>query len=547
MNINDLKSNNKFNGMKIKAALKRGDLDDILKPFQNTTFTTIQMLNFIEANINGPFCIECHNEVTKWNVNLLCRICRIKHQRQKTLDTFIKNYGTDNPFNTEKIIEKRKKTNRDKHGFDYPMQSKEVRQKSINTNLEKYGVKNPQQNKEIRERTKKTILGKYGVENISHHPETTEKRKQRSLERFGVGHPSNIPEIRQKISKKHRENRRDYFPNNFDEMFDKYAREYTSGKHTIKWLSHKLGIKFDQTRNILKENNIPLNDISNTSYEEKEFYTEIFNKFEYNVEFNVKRLIDESNKEIDIWFPDQRIGIEYHGVYWHSFKKDIHFDKAKKCYDKNISLIQVMSTEWDTKPEIIKSIILSKFSQFETKIYARLTTIKEISNEDYKIFTNVNHLQGYSQSKIKLGLFYNDELVSVMSFSKPRYNNKYEWEMIRYCNKLNTQVVGGASKLFKYFVNTYNPSSIITYADSRYSFGKIYETLNFTFSHWSKPNYFYYKGNSPLEGRHKYQKHKLKGLFPEKYDENKTEQEIMIDNGYKIIYDAGNLVFTWNK
>jgi hypothetical protein len=123
---------------------------------------------------------------------------------------------------------------------------------------------------------------------------------------------------------------------------------------------------------------------------------------------------------------------------------------------------------------------------------------------------------------------------------KPLYNKKYEWEIIRFCNKLNTSVVGGFSKLLKYFKNEHN-GSIITYADKRHSNGNLYKNNGFEELHDSKPNYFYVKKRD-IFSREKFQKHKLKDLF-ENFNPDLTEWENMQLNNYDRIWDCGNKVF----
>jgi hypothetical protein len=131
----------------------------------------------------------------------------------------------------------------------------------------------------------------------------------------------------------------------------------------------------------------------------------------------------------------------------------------------------------------------------------------------------------------------------IKTVGETRFSKKYEWEMIRFCNKKYITVVGGASKLLKYFERQYKPKSIISYADKRYSNGNLYNKLGFTFSHNSNPNYWYFKnGTFNLYSRIIFQKHKLKNLL-ELFDKNKSETQNMIDNNYLIIFDCGNMVF----
>ncbi|MBR4316253.1 MAG: hypothetical protein IKP65_04695 [Alphaproteobacteria bacterium] len=88
-------------------------------------------------------------------------------------------------------------------------------------------------------------------------------------------------------------------------------------------------------------------------------------------------------------------------------------------------------------------------------------------------------MQGKDNSSIKLGLFHENELVSVMTFGKPRFNKNYQYELIRFASKLGYQIIGGASKLLTCFINQYHPESIISYADRRYSNGELYEAIGF--------------------------------------------------------------------
>jgi hypothetical protein len=128
-----------------------------------------------------------------------------------------------------------------------------------------------------------------------------------------------------------------------------------------------------------------------------------------------------------------------------------------------------------------------------------------------------------------------------MSFGKNRFASDVEWELIRFASKQNVNVVGGASKIFKHFRNNYE-GGIVSYSDRRYSVGNMYKTLGFQFSHFSQPNYFYFKDSLNLESRQKYMKHKLPNLL-EKFNSSLTEWENMVVNGYNRIWDCGNSVW----
>ena len=260
-------------------------------------------------------------------------------------------------------------------------------------------------------------------------------------------------------------------------------------------------------------------------------------------------VVEQSNrkilkgKEIDIYIPSLKVGIEYHGLYWHSDAQKenrYHLNKLNLANSKGVQLVQVFQDEWENKEEIVKSRLLNIIGKTPNRIYGRKTEIKEVSTPEAMKFLQENHLQGKLGAKVKLGLYLKDELVSLMTFGGLRKNlgqtsKEGSYELLRFCNKLNTTVIGGASKLFKHFVKTYNPKHIISYADKRWSEGKLYDNLGFTLSHESKPNYFYTKGYV-RENRFKYRKSEL---VKAGFDKNKTEKQIMEERGFNRIYDCG--------
>jgi hypothetical protein len=117
------------------------------------------------------------------------------------------------------------------------------------------------------------------------------------------------------------------------------------------------------------------------------------------------------------------------------------------------------------------------------------------------------------------------------------------YEMLRYATMLGCTVIGGASKLFKYFKDRYNPEFVKTYADKRLFSGKVYESLGFVLEHTSQPNYFYVIGNH-RENRFKYRKDRL---VSEGFDKDKTEHQIMLGRGIFRIYDCGCNVYEWKS
>ena len=244
---------------------------------------------------------------------------------------------------------------------------------------------------------------------------------------------------------------------------------------------------------------------------------------------------DNKQYEIDIFILSKNIGIEVNGSYWHSeLHKDYlyHQNKSLLAKDKGIDLIHIFEYEWKNEitQNIIKYLIQSKLGIFIEKIYARKCIIKEIDSLEYVNFCNENHLQGSCSAKIKLGLFYKDELVQVMSFSLPRFTDKYEWEIIRECSKLGYCIIGGKEKLWKYFLKKYNPSNCISYCDFSKFTGNSYLKLGFKKERLNKPGFVWYDENTK-----------------QTFWRNPYKHREMKEAGYLRIFDAGQLVFIWEK
>lgn len=282
---------------------------------------------------------------------------------------------------------------------------------------------------------------------------------------------------------------------------------------------------------------VPLNDPS-SSGAESDLFTEISKLYQGTIIRNARVL---NNTDIDIYLPELNLGIEFDGLYWHSDThkdKHYHYNKTKVASEKGIRLIHVFESEWLHKRDIVLKRLNSILGNNKT-IYARKCAVKEITSKESEDFIVRHHIQGNVNASVRLGLFHNNILVAVETFCKSRFSKDCEWELLRYCSEGN--VVGGASKLFSYFIKHYTPLSIVTYSDLRWNTGGLYYKLGFTLSHVSEPNYYYFKGRK-LESRNKYQKHKLQGILP-KFDESLSEVENMKSNGFNRIFDCGNLVF----
>lgn len=228
-----------------------------------------------------------------------------------------------------------------------------------------------------------------------------------------------------------------------------------------------------------------------------------------------------------------------HNSTWDPFgkepmKSDYHYNKSKAANDAGFRCIHIF--DWDDKQKIINIL------KPRQRIFARNCTISELDIPTAKQYLNEHHLQGYARDSIRLGLFYNNELVSCMTFGKPRYNKNYEYELIRFCSHF--QVVGGPEKLFKYFTNKYKPTSIISYCDDSKFTGELYSKLRFKYKdttigkHWYNPKFDSHITDNLLRQRG------FDQLFGTSFGKGTSNSDLMKDHGFIEIYDAGQSSYT---
>ena len=442
--------------------------------------------------------------------------------KEKKKETTIKNFGVTSPLQNAAIMEKVQRTNIDRYGVTSPLQNVAIMEKVQRTNIDRYGVKNPQQNRYIRQKTEKTCFKKFNGSNPMCSDEVKDKIRKTFKKSFFFKKMNSISHI-------------------VEPLFD--LTDYTNTTKVYAWKCKKCDDVFGShlINGTIPRCHICYPRLVGVSRMEMKLFEDIKDETKQQANRSILK-----GKELDIYLPDHELAIEFNGIYWHSElngkDKKYHLNKTLECQEQNIQLIHIFESEWIEKQEIVRSIINSKMGQFEQRLFARKCRIEEIPPHMKNHFLDENHLQGKDKSSIKLGLFHENELISVMTFGKSRYNKKIQYEMYRFCSKQGYQIIGGASKLLKYFIRKYSPKSIITYADRRYSDGSFYEKIGFKKLRASAPNYFYFKGHSGLMSRIQFQKHKLKDKL-DSFDPKLTEWENMQLNGYDRIWDCGNFVY----
>ncbi len=496
---------------------------------------------------------------------------------EKTKKKNLEKYGLEWYTQTQEWLEKTKKTNISKFKFEWYQQREDVKNyyssirnliiaKSIETNNLKWGKNWFSQTDEfkdyikslnldydlIQSKARSTMMEKYGVEFFSQLSEWKENTKKSNNTKWGKDWYSETEEWKAKMKE-----REDFYKeitrNRSKEFYKNLGYDVISIDFDIVQLkSQKCGHEFKINRDtfykrisIYKSNACVICNPLNGRSSEESNVSDWIKSLGIEVQDHNRKICD--GYEIDIFIPSHSLAIEFNGLYWHSEllkNKDYHLNKTNGCNDKGIRLIHIWEDDWKNRGDILKSIIMNHLNVISNKVYARSCEIKPLNNEITSNFLNSNHIQGYCRFSQSIGLYNGEDLVSVMTFGFRNINGKKEYELIRFCNKINTVVIGAASKLFNYFVvSNSDIDRISSYADISIFSGNLYKKLGFEYSHRSQINYWWV-----VDGirRHRFNYNKKK-LIKLGHDPLLTEAEIMHGLDRYRVWGCGQDKWIWNR
>lgn len=477
--------------------------------------------------------------------------CRYALAHQKFMDNIDKNmqafrvsmlnkYGVDNPMKLLEIQKKAQATNCTRYGAAHFGQTDEFRKRCIATNQERYGVDWHMQTDEHKQSARSTCMSKYGVDNPG---------KVGAYIVDKMTDPSKLSNLM-----KFKEDPIQFIHDNFDTA------------PTLAQLGDLCGIRDSSVGQLVDK----LNLRSSVKYTYSVMEDEVY-QFMTTL-LDASKIIRNTFKvitpyELDLYVPEFQFAIECNPTITHNssipgFSKDdppkpvsYHKMKSDMCRTRGIFLFHIFGYDWTHHKSVCQSMIASILGHTSSRYFARNLSVRNIDFITCSNFLDINHRQGKVNSKVRLGLYTADEeLVAVMTFSKMRNTigtgkdtcSTY-WELSRFCSKLNTSVVGGASKLFKYFCRTYHPEVIRSFSDNAHTRGNLYSTLGFNEVRRSDPGYVWVnlKSDRAFSRNNAQKKNIRKFLNDPNIDLSKTEREIMIEHGFVQVYDSGTTTWEW--
>lgn len=392
-------------------------------------------------------------------------------------------------------------------------------------------------------KSKETSMRKRGV---GHHMQLKEYKK------IGDDNPAKREDVKEKISQTEMKTKLSSLLLRFTEL--KFIKFIESDVLEFKSLECNHTFEINRQLLVVRKNNkhvicTQCNKIDqNQSSEAQKQIAEFVKSKEFDIIEDAKNILD-GKLQLDIYVPSIKFAIEYNGLRFHNTlyrPMNYHLKKTEMCNKLGIRLFHIFEDEWLYKKPIIESMI-DNFLGKSKRIYARECNIVKMEHQQQFGFFEKNHLQGGIPCEICYGLEKDGIVIAAMSFSKPRaalskVSCYGSYELLRFCNIIGLQVVGGASKLFKNFMNNNDCKIMFSYANRRWSNGQLYESLGFVRDEISSPNYWYVKDNL-RKNRFLYRK---EVLIIEGYDPNKSEREIMEEREIPRIYDCGNYRYVYD-
>ena len=538
-----------------------------------------------------------HNSVNKKPLIEYCSLhCAHSSEelKKKKAETTKKHYGVEHPLQNKELSKKFINTMHERFG-ECPQLSDEIKSKRIKTNLERYGVECALSNQKVRDKIKQTNLERYGCEIASMSDEIKEREKNSNIEKYGVVSTAMLRETQEKAIATNRErygcnwhiqseSQKDKIRQSVQKKYGKdWISQVDSVKKSMSDTNHKKTYKLFER---WKEHVVPMFSIeeydgwkedkkylwkcqkcghvfywnkfdcsgrvpmcmncsshSGHSSMEKEIVEYIRSIYDGKILVGNRKLL--GNMELDIYIPEKNVAIELDGLYWHNEERHsegYHVMKTNKCLEAGVYLIHIFEDEWLNRQSGVKSIIMCALGVSLHEINLDDCEIKNVDHNKAKKFHSENNaLYGNRASRMNYGLFFNNELVYLMSFSSSRFNLNYDYQLVALSSKKACHIDNAENKILSFFREKHPNKTIVFYADRRYVSRSYCHNVGFKFVKSTHVNYFWTHQRKRFS-RNQCRMHILE-ILGDKYDSSLDVEENMSFAGWKKIYDCGFDVF----
>ena len=512
-----------------------------------------------------------------WNTTRAPEPCSKECKKLKLKRFYKEKYGVEHPMQSHAVQDKFKKTMNERYGVDHALQNEKLKKKAIATNQKQFGCNWGLQSANIRQKVKDTMQDKYGVDCGFHiqgfrekserscmhkygtkwatqSPKVKNKIKETMIKRYGVDSPLKIPEIKERVHQQRAshiteivEKMQQTFmetygvPNCFqseiiknkiiDTCINKYGvthvmqneeiknrvRNTIEARYGVPW--YVMAEQYKNEGNIISKTNRKFGDALKDAGISYKFEHRI-NTFSYDL-----KLIDTPTLiEINPTYTHNIIG-----CHWKSgISKMYHKDKMQVANDAGFHCINIF--DWDNWGKIIPMLSSNK-----NRVDAENLDIYILKNTVANMFLQKYSIQGvFNKSAWFIGLVKNDVIYQMIALSKPRYNNEYTAEIVRWQSNPEYEVQGGYAKLLDFVASDrfYAIHNIVLYFDNAKQFDM--DILN---------HMEYVQDNPPTLIWSKDAKYITDTMFSKFGYKNLHTESDMLNNGWLPVYNCGHKVY----
>lgn len=539
------------------------DEDNIRGSLSNKTNRTYDTSKFCCPKCHYRYISKKSFETFRTNNPGVSSPCHLPGVQDKARKTMIEKYGTDKMSQSKEIIQKRKETCLRKYGTETPLANKDIRQKTYKSNIKnhngiyylvteecrklsteshrtKESKQKSRENFDVQKK-KQEMIAKYGVDNPFKLKEVQDQIKQTNVQKYGSSNPKQNSEVSSKASETRMLNKL-INKSNFNQEYIKSKFITKENKFDLNSFSKYFGLTLHSSLHFKDKFNIALPDlVTHDNTLESKFCQYIQSITDKQVIRHERKLLD-GKYEIDIYIPEMKLGFEFNGDYWHSENAGVspnyHFMKSLACREKGIRLVHVWEHEWINDQEKIKIFLNSLFIPRQ-KIRASKCKLKEISSQEFLDFGEKYHLLGSTRAGTRIGLYYNNELVSAIGLSYS--NKKDEWDLKRYIVG-KYQIMGGFQKMFNHFIKVHRPRRIITFVELSKFNGAVDYKNGFVLDKVMREDFFWIVNNIRVDKWTAWKHFHIDG-------QSTSDYQSMMMNDFKFFkcYDAGKERLVWKS
>lgn len=343
-----------------------------------------------------------------------------KLNSQKIIQTNLKRYGVENPFQAEIFKEKLRNTNLKKYGVEYPFQSAKILKLRQDNAFKKTGSKSPLGSKEAKESQKAT----WNSKQILKLQKKFDKHFVVLLDSYDGGQ-------------------------NKDKTWKKYRflhlqcnREFYSSINGVIRCTHCFP-RYGHHRSLLED--------GYSRFVESLGFSTVCNSSEF-----LRSYVSKKALEVDISVEDKKVLFEINGLFWHScghsygdswinMFPEYHEIKTESAVRQGYELFHIWERDSE---EIVRELIKDKLGVFYSKILSKNFNISEISKDEFIEFHKANSLEESANVSRCFACFYEGKMV--LAIGGVIRENLYK--ITGYSRKLGVFVKFGFSKLMDYIV-----------------------------------------------------------------------------------------------